>query len=203
MADTTEEFLNGLVRDVDELLAKADQKKQLINQICADRGLPARYSDVGGGRPTSLGVGSIRRDQFHGRKMATAIREYLQLRGASDRGGLGAANINEIYAALLEGGFTFDTKNDLNAKRGLRDALSKNTLAFHRVGDSYGLTEWYPKPPRPEKPAKKARRKAKKKAKAKTPAKAAAAGDNVVDLKPAARQPRKPAMPAAGSGGAA
>jgi hypothetical protein len=216
MADATEEFLAQLVRDIEELTAKADQKKQLVNQICADRAIAPRYADAGGAGGThamSFG-GTIRRDHFHGRKMATAIREYLEMRGASDRGGLGAATVNEIYAALVEGGFTFETKNDLNAKRGLRDALMKNSGAFHRVGDAYGLVEWYPKPPRPEKPSKKPKRKAKKKA---TPAPAAAkpaapkpaakdnldfmrgkptskpapatSGDNVVDLK----QPKTPA----------
>jgi hypothetical protein len=189
MADPTEEFLAQLVRDVEELTSKADQKKQLINQICADRGIAPRYADAGGGtHAVSLGVGSIRRDQFHGRKMATAIREYLQLRGPSDRGGLGAAAVNEIYAALMEGGFTFDTKNDLNAKRGLRDALAKNTAAFHRVGDAYGLIEWYPKPPRPEKPAKKVKKNKKKIIQQKMlPKPKSTAVDNVVDIKPAAK----------------
>jgi hypothetical protein len=72
----------------------------------------------------------------------------------------------------------------LNAKRGLRDALSKNTSTFHRIGDAYGLVEWYPKPPRPERPAKKVRssnKKAKRTKVAQEPN--AAAADNVVDLK--------------------
>lgn len=56
------------------------------------------------------------------------------------------AKVTTLATAELIAGFVFETKNDLNAKRGLREALSKNTATFHRVGDSYGLLEWYPKP---------------------------------------------------------
>jgi hypothetical protein len=185
--DPLDAYLAQLDRDVEELLAKAEQKKRLANQVCADSGRPPRYADTGEvfvGSSVTASLGSIRRDHFHGRKMATAIREYLQMRGASDRGGLGAASVNEIYAALIEGGFTFDTKNDLNAKRGLRDALMKNSVTFHRVGDAYGLIEWYPKPPRTDKPVKK-RRKGKKTADRKSSVRdtKGTTADNVVDLK--------------------
>jgi len=157
MADTIDEYIAQQMREIDELLSKADAKKRIVNQVSVDRGLPPRYPDAIGDvavRTSSATAGTIRRDQFHARPMATAIREYLQMRGASDRGGMGAATVNEIYSALVDGGFGFETKNDLNAKRGLRDALSKNTVTFHRVGDAYGLVEWYPKPQKPEKEVK-------------------------------------------------
>lgn len=180
------QLLNSMLHEIGELEAKLEQKKQLVNGLCLDRGQPARFTDIGGGRTRPIGMSS-RRDQFYGKPLATAMREYLEMRGRSDRGGLGAANINEIHAALVEGGFKFETKNIENAKRGLRDALSKNVIVFHRVGDAYGLTEWYPKPPRPDHPAKKARRAASKKSKARQAAsetKKLPPPANVVDLKP-------------------
>jgi hypothetical protein len=157
MADTVDEYIAQQMREIDELLAKADAKKRIVNQVSVDRGLPPRYPDATGDivvRASGSATGTIKRDQFHARPMATAIREYLQMRGPSDRGGLGAATVNEIYTALVDGGFGFETKNDLNAKRGLRDALTKNTVTFHRVGDAYGLVEWYPKPQKPAKDAR-------------------------------------------------
>jgi hypothetical protein len=193
MADSTEDYIASRVREIDELLAKADAKKRLVNDACADAGLPPRYTDIGGYTSAPV-MTALTRDRFYGRPMATAIREYLEMRGPSDRGGRGAASVNEIHAALVEGGFVFDTKNDLNAKRGLRDALTKNTGAFHRVGDSYGLAEWYQKP-RPPKLAKKpAKRPAKKKAAAKPKApakKASPAAARAATTEPATPAPAK------------
>ena len=181
------QLLNSMLQDVADMEAKLEQKKRLVNEICIDRGQPPRFTEVGGSHARAMvGLGS-RRDQFYGKPLATAMREYLEMRGRSDRGGLGAATINEIYAALVDGGFKFETKNDDNAKRGLRDALSKNTGTFHSVGGAFGLVDWYEKVPRPERPPKKRRlaKKAKRKAPAAEPRKPITP-DNVVDLKKSA-----------------
>lgn len=128
--------------------------KRIVNQLCAHAGRAPIYPDVDAERVT--GATTFRRDHFYGKPLATAIREYLVMRGPSDRGGQGAATVNEIYDALAAGGFRFETKDALNAKRGLRIALSKNTQTFHRVPsgstDAYGLLEWYPNA-KAEKPA--------------------------------------------------
>src|SRR5438477_461082 len=83
--------------------ARADAKKRLVNDACADAGLPPRYTDVGFTNSPVLSMGTVTRDRFYGRPLATAIKEYLQMRGSSDRGGRGAASVNEIHAALVEG----------------------------------------------------------------------------------------------------
>jgi hypothetical protein len=150
--DAFNQFIGPVLKTIDELEAELLRKKLFVNDACLEHDLPPRFTDLNkGSRPT---ISTIRRDQFHGRPMATASREYLEMRGPSDKGGLGAASVNEIYEALLQGGYKFETKNDLNAKRGLREALSKNTITFRRVGEAYGLLEWYPKPPRLEKKPK-------------------------------------------------
>lgn len=152
MADDDSEFnlvVGRLIKTIDELEGALTQKKRLVNELCQEYGRPLRFAEVESVR--SRGVGTLKRDQFYGKPLATAIREYLEMRGPSDKGGLGAAAVNEIFSALTEGGFKFETKNEANAKRGLRIALSKNTVTFHRVGESYGLLEWYPnaRPARP------------------------------------------------------
>lgn len=154
-------LIGPIIKGIDEMETRLRKEKRLVNDILERWELPARYPDVD--RDAAPSISSIRRDQFHGRPLATAAREYLAMRGASDRGGLGATGINEIYEALLQGGYKFDTKNDLNAKRGLREALSKNSPVFRRVGDAYGLTEWYPKGQRPERPKLKTKKTARKK----------------------------------------
>jgi hypothetical protein len=153
MAENDSEFtlvVGRLIKSIDDLEATLAQKKRLVNELCNEYGRPPRFTEVASSRPS--GMGAFKRDQFYGKGLATAIREYLNMRGASDKGGLGAASVNEIYAALAEGGFKFEVKNEQNAKRGLRIALSKNTVTFHRVGENYGLLEWYPNA-RPARPA--------------------------------------------------
>jgi hypothetical protein len=155
MADDDHEFnqvVGRLLKTIEEYEATLAQKKRLVNELCTEYGRPPRFADVEGNRARSLA--SLKRDQFYGKPLATAIREFLEMRGPSDRGGMGAASVNEIFAALSEGGFKFEVKNEANAKRGLRIALSKNTVTFHRIGESYGLLEWYPNA-RPPKPATK------------------------------------------------
>lgn len=137
-----EPVLNRLVRSIEELDDQSATKKRLANELCREFGRPPRYPEVEQPKATSLAA--LGRDVFYGRPLATVIKEYLELRGPSNRGGLGAATVNEIYDALVSGGFKFETKDEANAKRGLRIALAKNTAAFHKVGNAYGLTDWYP-----------------------------------------------------------
>ena len=142
-----EPVLNRIVRSVDEMETGLLQKKRLANELCREYGRPPRYPDAEA--PKASSISSLGRDVFYGRPLATVIKEFLEMRGPSNRGGLGAATVNEIYDALISGGFKFETKDENNAKRGLRIALAKNTAAFHKVGtgsgsDAYGLSEWYP-----------------------------------------------------------
>lgn len=130
-----------LERKLLEQLAAVSTTKKLINQLCEIASVPARYpnTDIENKSGPSL---SIRSDQFYGQPQATCVRAILEMRKALDQG---PATIAEIYDALLQGGFAFDTKNDDNAKRGLRISIAKNTALFHKLPNGrIGLLEWYP-----------------------------------------------------------
>ena len=114
--------------------------RRTINDLCRLAGMKPMYADV---MPESkISVTSIRGDQFYGRALASVVREYLEMRRTSN---LGPAPVSEIYDALILGGFKFETKNDANSIRGLRQSLTKNSGTFHKLPrGEYGLLEWYP-----------------------------------------------------------
>jgi len=115
--------------------------KRMANELAGMAGMSAIYAQVESNETPS--ISSIRRDQWYGQPLATAIREFLEMRRAAN---IGPATVNEIFDALTTGGFKFETKDDDNSKRGLRISLTKNTSIFHRLPDKkhYGLLEWYP-----------------------------------------------------------
>lgn len=114
--------------------------KRMINDLCKLAGLEPIYAESAA--ESKPGVSVIRGDQFYGRGLSTVVREYLEMRRASN---LGPAAVSEIHEALVRGGFKFETKNAANAIRGLRQSLTKNSATFHKLpGGEYGLLEWYP-----------------------------------------------------------
>lgn len=155
MAESNDDFgrvINRIIRDIEDLEAKVTEKKRMANQLREYQNQPPLFPGIDTERiGNSLAINA---DQFHGRRLATAVREYLELRGPSDGRGLGAAVVNEIYSALVQGGYEFETNDEKNAKRSLRIALTKNSITFRRINSkpevSYGLLDWYPsaKPPK-------------------------------------------------------
>lgn len=137
-----------ILKTVDELEGKLVEQqksisdtKRLINQLLELTGQRPRYADEDLAYKTGANL-AIRSDQFYGQPLSTCVREILEMRRALNQG---PATINEIYSALQEGGFAFDTKNDDNAKRGLRISITKNTAIFHKIpSGKIGLLEWYP-----------------------------------------------------------
>lgn len=138
------------------------ETKRAINKLTELSGGKAPFSEAEIDATSSANIGNMRRDQFYGVPLATAIRGYLEMRRASD---MGPATVNDMYSALLAGGFKFETKIVENAKRGLYVSLAKNTAQFHKLpGGSnetsvFGLREWYPsakdEEDKTEKPVKK------------------------------------------------
>ena len=115
------------------------QTKRLINLLCKSAGLDPMYDDTDDA--TSASLFSIRPDQFFGRPLATILKEYLNMRRNANKG---AATVNEIYETLCRGGYSFQAKNDDNAKRGVQISLSKNQVFMRVPNGAWGLTEWYP-----------------------------------------------------------
>jgi hypothetical protein len=137
-----ERAISDLVAKIEERMKPILEDKRTVNKLCELAGMSPRYADA---EIANTGSFAIKPDQFHAKPLATAVREYLTQRGPSDRGGLGAASVNEIFEALISGGYTADAADENNAKRGLRIALTKNSQTFYRLpGGAYGLLEWYP-----------------------------------------------------------
>ena len=136
-----------LEKKVAEHEADALRLKTTINELCSMAGLQPRYAasalQTNGARSYV-----IRSDQFHGRPTATCVREYLEMRKRAD---LGPASLNEIFDALLEGGYEFNTKSDQVSRVSLNNQISKNPIFYRLPNKQWGLLEWYPKA-RPQRP---------------------------------------------------
>ena len=142
MADHVQKTIAELQKKLAEQEVSVLTTKRLINQLSEMAGLARMYSDAELEAAQSVSL-SIRSDQFYGQPLATCVKDILAMRKSLNQG---PATINEIFAALEEGGFKFDTKNEDNAKRGLRISISKNTALFHKLPNGrLGLTEWYPR----------------------------------------------------------
>ncbi len=141
MSDPIKLAIATLQAKLKEQERAASKTKMAINALCDAIDQPPMYAEDAedGNDGVSL---SIRSDQFYGQPLAAAIRTILEMRRKQERG---PATVNEIYGALIEGGFAFDTRNDENAKRGLRVSLTKNSVTFHKLPNGkYGLLDWYP-----------------------------------------------------------
>jgi hypothetical protein len=126
---------------------QARELKKLVNALAKKAGAPELYANVEADESTAS-IGSIQADTFYGKVIGTAAREYLEMRKAAN---LGPATPREIYDALIQGGFQFDTKNEQVALVSLRSTLRKNSRMFHKLPNGgYGLLSWYPnaKPPK-------------------------------------------------------
>jgi hypothetical protein len=150
--------LEVLERRLADMERKANALVETINDLRAEDGLVPR-PPFGGGGPggglTAAGGAAIatqiKSDTFYGKKMQTAVREYLEMRKAATGGATNPASPREIYEAITTGGFQFETKDETNALVGLRQLLRKRTAFFHKLPNgTYGLTSWYPDAKKPK-----------------------------------------------------
>ncbi|WP_270935426.1 hypothetical protein [Falsiroseomonas oryzae] len=140
------DVLRKAIERVEVAEAEAAKAKRLVNQICELLGREPMYAEAaieeaaGMARPTV----QFRPDEFVGMPFASAVRRVLTARKSAMPDNAPASS-DEILEALVTGGFEFDTKDDVERKRGLRVSLSKNTPTFRRIGDQdrWGLVEWY------------------------------------------------------------
>src|SRR5690242_17751355 len=106
-----EETLNIVLQQLRELERQVTAKKRTVNDLCRVLGRPVMFEDT----EATAGF-STRPDEYYGRLAPEVIRSILEKRKQAN---LGAATISEIHAAMIEGGYHFQTANDLYAKRGI------------------------------------------------------------------------------------
>lgn len=141
MADHIKQTIADLQAKLKEQEAAVLDSKRLINNLCKLAGMPEMYAEAELQAASGPSL-SIQSDQFYGQPLSTCIRQILEMRRALKQG---PATVNDIYDSLAAGGFKFETKNEDNAKRGLRISLTKNTAIFHKLPNGkFGLLEWYP-----------------------------------------------------------
>jgi len=139
MSDDIRNTIEVLAKKVAAKEEEANKLKKLINELCAEENIQVRYPNI---VEVSGSLGALRADQFYGQTLTAAIRNYLEQRKAS---GLGAASLNDIYAAIRDGGYKFESKNEDNAKISVGNTLRKSSSIFHRLPNGqYGLLVWYP-----------------------------------------------------------
>ena len=126
-------------------LIEIQSLKIAANQLCRLAGVPDAY-DVQQvalpGAPEDKEI-KFREDEFFGKPLATSVGIYFEAR---EKAGLERpASIDEIYDALVAGGFKFEgnTNNPDNSKRALKIALTKNTAQFVKIGEKFALKKWY------------------------------------------------------------
>lgn len=139
-----------------DVVRKGNALVQVINDLRIEDGLPPLPplgGGDGGGIAGASGSGAatqIKPDSFYGKKLQTAVREFLEMRYAAAHG-TNPATPKEIYEAITLGGFEFSAKTPEIAMVGLRALLRKRTAFFHKLPNgTYGLTNWYPDAKKPK-----------------------------------------------------
>lgn len=138
--------IDGVIADLQVKLKQQEDEvaktKQLINLLCNQYGRNPIYPDAESNQLSC--IKTFAADEFYGQPLAGSIRKILEYRKVT---GLGPATPRDVYEALLQGGYSFDTNDEQNRLTGIRISLRKGSSIFHRLPDGkrYGLLEWYPK----------------------------------------------------------
>jgi hypothetical protein len=149
LASAFQPAIDALEKDLADLERQANALLTSINLLREKVGLPPHpggWSNVsaqhGDSHSGTLKV-KLHSDSFTGKKLGSAVREYLQMRKSG--GGDAPATSREIFDALKEGGFISGAKDDATGLVVLRTMLRKNTVMFAKLQNGkYGLRAWYP-----------------------------------------------------------
>lgn len=135
MSDILEKAIAELQEKLQEKLLEVSGIKKTINTICIQMGKPPVYADV---EVEAFAQGArIRPDQFVGKPLATAVKEFLTIRGE-------AASSDEIFEALKRGGFELSGGKESIQKRNLRISLCKNPdIHLIKSSNTFGLAKNY------------------------------------------------------------
>jgi hypothetical protein len=139
MADPYQQIINEFLNDLKKAEEIVLHTKGTINALCEKAGKPKMFADSE--LTLSSKPQSLRSDQFHGRPLATVVREYLEIRRQLEQG---PATVAEIFDALVEGGYEFNTKNDQISRISLNGSMGKNPIFYKLPNKKWGLADWYP-----------------------------------------------------------
>ena len=116
--------------------------KRLINQLSTFAGNPQPYQDAEL-KTSTTNVVTVRRNTFFGKPLATAVREFLEMKMNSP---VKEASLDEIIEALKTGGFDLAkvSKNEDDMRRGVAITLAKNPQFYRLPNSDWGLIAWYP-----------------------------------------------------------
>jgi hypothetical protein len=146
LASVFQPAIDALEKDLADLERQANGLLTSINLLRAKAGLPPRPGGWSSAEAQSDCSGTsklqLHSDSFTGKKLGSAVREYLEMRKAS--GADSPATSREIFDALKLGGFVTGAKDDATALVVLRTMLRKNTTMFVKLQNGkYGIRAWY------------------------------------------------------------
>lgn len=141
MTDHFSATVASLQRKIQEHEQSILKIKRTVNQLAEVEGHPPVYTDAEL-QASSSAPSAFRPDQFFGKPLATSVTAILEQR---QKANLGAASPDDLYAALIAGGYDFETPSEANAKRILAISLGKNVLFQRTPNGHWGLRKWYSK----------------------------------------------------------
>jgi hypothetical protein len=143
MSDAKRTVIEELLQHLAQQEREVADTKRTINTLRRSLGEKPLFEDL---TEETVRGQALRPDQFFGKALATAVREYLEVRGQ-------ACSAQSILDGLQRGGFDFDALNwqPETRLRSLAMSLAKNTTTFVRLTSSgaYGLRSMYPELSKP------------------------------------------------------
>lgn len=126
--------------------AELNPLKVTANELCKLAGLAPEYvigaASVAPATTSGPQRIALRPDQFFNKELGEAVVEYLTMKKTGDAPA--PATTDEIYSALISGGYKFNGSSDSNNKNALKTSLTRNTVQMAKISDDlYGLRKWY------------------------------------------------------------
>lgn len=132
------EAISALYERLDELIEQERTIKRTINDLSVIDGAEAPFPDVE--TAGISGVRNIRSDQFFGKSLNGAVKEYLRIIGR-------AVPVREILEGLKRGGFEFPghwTKEHWLKNLSISISKNRNDFVYVKSSDAWGLWDFYP-----------------------------------------------------------
>lgn len=147
MSEHIEKTIATLQEKIKTHELEINKVKSAINQLLEVDGKPPMYTDADMQASGNSSL-NITPDEFFGAPLATSVKRILELRRSQRQG---PATNEELYSALLTGGYVFDQQNEGIAKRNMAIALSKNPAFVRLPNGTWGVRAFYDKIPKRQK----------------------------------------------------